>query len=322
MRSLVRVSSPESRAPPSRAEFSRFGAVLYAAGVANGDISSDVVIRPMTAADIVDGLRLCRASGWNQTARDWEQFLALEPRGARVAEIGGRVAGTVATVRYSDRFGWIGMVLVDPDRRGRGIGTRLLDEGVALLADMPLARLDATPAGYGLYLKRGFTEEYRLRRLQAVVPPAITKPRLSSARPMLAGDLPEVLALDEEVFGADRSAMLRWLWRGAPEYAWLARQSGRLQGYAFGRHGFAFEHLGPVIAIDDQAALQLVSACLGARVATAFVIDATLHSASWLQNLEELGFREQRPLIRMSRGHGRIPGDPSRQFAILGPEFG
>jgi len=276
----------------------------------------------MTAADIVDGLRLCRASGWNQTARDWEQFLALEPRGARVAEIDGRVVGTVATVRYSDRFGWIGMILVDPERRGRGIGTRLLDEAVEALADMPLARLDATPAGYGLYLKRGFTEEYRLRRLQAAQPPSTTTPRPSSARPMLARDLPEVCALDEEIFGADRSAMLRWLWRGAPEYAWVARQSGRLEGYAFGRHGFVFEHLGPVVAIDDPAARELVTACLGPRAGTAFVIDAPLHTASWLQSLDELGFREQRPLIRMSRGRGRIPGDPSRQFAILGPEFG
>ena len=29
---------------------------------------------------------------------------------------------TIATVRYGRQFGWIGMVLVNPDAQGRGIG--------------------------------------------------------------------------------------------------------------------------------------------------------------------------------------------------------
>ena len=106
-----------------------------------------VALRSMRATDIDAGLRLCRVSGWNQVRRDWEQFLALSPDGCCVAEHEGHVVGTVATVRYGTRFGWIGMVLVDPAVRGRGIGTRLLDHALALLSDMPLVRLDATPAG-------------------------------------------------------------------------------------------------------------------------------------------------------------------------------
>jgi hypothetical protein len=35
-----------------------------------------------------------------------------------------------------------------------------------------------------------------------------------------------------------------------------------------------------------------------------------------------LGFREQRPLVRMYRGGGPVPGQPDRQFALFGPEFG
>ena len=122
----------------------------------------------MRATDIDDGLRLCRVSGWNQVRRDWEQFLALTPDGSCVAEHEGRVVGTVTTVRYGTRFAWIGMVLVDPAVRGRGIGTRLLDHALALLSDMPLVCLDATPAGHALYLSRGFTEEGQIHRLQGV----------------------------------------------------------------------------------------------------------------------------------------------------------
>jgi GNAT superfamily N-acetyltransferase len=276
----------------------------------------------MRPSDIGDGLRLCRACGWNQTARDWAQFLAMEPDGARVAECGGRVVGTVATIRYGTRFGWIGMVLVDPAARGRGIGTLLLDQATAMLADMPLVRLDATPAGHGIYLRRNFTEEGRLCRLQATVPGGLEVPAAAQARRMTERDLSEVIALDEQVFGANRAEMLRWIWDLAPEYAWAADRDGVLSGYTFGRHGHAFEYLGPVVAVDEETARLLATACLSGHAGRQFVIDAPVHAPAWLASLAGMGFREQRPLIRMSKGAGVIPGDPSSQFAILGPEFG
>jgi GNAT superfamily N-acetyltransferase len=104
----------------------------------------------MRPEHIPDGLRLCRAAGWNQTARDWAQFLDATPDGARIAVADGGVVGTAATIRYGGAFAWIGMVLVDPAVRGRGIGTRLFDEALGLLSDIPVARLDATPLRGGV----------------------------------------------------------------------------------------------------------------------------------------------------------------------------
>ena len=279
-------------------------------------------MRAMRPADIPGGLRLCRASGWNQVARDWEQFLALGPDGAQVIELDGRVVGTVATMRYGGAFAWIGMVLVDPDVRGRGLGTSLLDAGVAMLDDVPLVRLDATPAGHAIYIKREFREEYRLQRMRSVVPDGIEPPPVSRVRPMTTGDLDDVIAFDEEVFGARRAAMLRWMWEGAPEYAWAAFADGRLAGYTFGRHGYAFEHLGPIVAGDGDTALLLARAAMARHPGREFVVDAGEHSAEWLRGLQGLGFQPLRPLIRMARGRTEVTGDPARQFAILGPEFG
>src|ERR1043166_1113917 len=101
----------------------------------------------MTEQDIEAGLRLCRASGWNQLAADWRIFLECNGEGCRVEEIDGRVAGTAATLRYEDRFSWISMLLVDPEMRRRGIGTMLLEEALRVLGGTRSIRLDATPAG-------------------------------------------------------------------------------------------------------------------------------------------------------------------------------
>jgi GNAT superfamily N-acetyltransferase len=287
----------------------------------SGARADTVTLRVLRASDIDAGLRLCRASGWNQTRRDWEQFLTLTPDGGGVAEYEDHVVGTVTTMRYGTRFAWVGMVLVDEAVRGRGIGTRLLDHALTLLSDVPLVRLDATPAGHDLYVTRQFVQERLINRMQAIAP-TLGEAATEGVRAMLEQDIAEVAGFDEQVFGADRAVMLRWMWQGAPEYAWVARPGGRLTGYAFGRHGHLFEHLGPIVAADVETARQLAARCLGAHCGRHFVVDAPVGQPLWTQSLEALGFRQQRPLIRMARGAGDIPGDPSRQFAVLGPEFG
>lgn len=282
----------------------------------------EVVFRAMESSDIPAGLRLCRAAHWNQTARDWEHFIALSPAGCRVAARNGRVIGTVATVRYEERFSWIGMVLVDPPERGRGIGAMLMTQAIGGLEDIPSIRLDATPAGHAVYRKLEFIDEYQLIRMEASGQRPDVEYDSHPARPMNQRDLPSIAEFDRRVFGADRHRTLAWMLDGAPEYAWIIEQNGFVSGYAFGRHGFNFEHIGPVIARDRETAQALASACLSRTAEKRVILDAPRHDDQWSDWLQSIGFREQRPFIRMYRGGNPFPGLPENQFAILGPEFG
>jgi GNAT superfamily N-acetyltransferase len=280
-----------------------------------------MLIRSMTHADIPAGLALCRAAHWNQTARDWEQFLSLNPDGARVADYDGRVVATVTTVNYEERLGWIAMVLVDPAVRRQGLGTIMLATGLELLEPVPTVGLDATQAGFPIYVKRGFRETYRLARMERREWAPVGPPGGPLVRPLAPEDWTIVRAWDLRAYGADRSGMLEWLHAGAPHYAWVAEDAGRLVGYALGRSGFAFEHLGPIVARHEQAAAALVAACIGHHRAP-FIVDALLHSPGWCAWLNGAGFREQRPFIRMHRGARGAMGLPHEQFASIGPEFG
>ena len=116
--------------------------------------------RSMNHADIEDGLRLCRLARWDQVARDWERFLAGPP-GATAAVRDGRVIGTSATVRYGSRFGWVGMVLVDPSAQGRGIGkalmVRCIERARALeLVGLALSTQPSMRAAHRVYERLGF----------------------------------------------------------------------------------------------------------------------------------------------------------------------
>ncbi|MBK9314501.1 MAG: GNAT family N-acetyltransferase [Acidobacteria bacterium] len=285
-------------------------------------ISTEISFRSMRPGDIPSGLRLCRAAHWNQTGRDWELFIKLSPQGCRVALRNEYVIGTVATVCYEDRFSWIGMVLVDPAERGQGIAGSLMAEAMNALKDMPSTRLDATPAGHAVYRKLGFVDEYTLSRMEVVADRRDFGCSGNPGRPMTERDLPDVAIFDRDVFGADRHVILEWMFDGAPEYAWITEERGRITGYAFGRHGFNFEQIGPVVALDQQDARHLVAACLSQGKDKRFILDATHHESDWRAWLESIGFIEQRPFIRMFYRDNPFPGMPHNQFAILGPEFG
>ena len=121
-----------------------------------------MTIRPMTAADIPAGMRLRELAGWNQTEQDWQRFLKMAPSGCFVACVDGRVRGTVTTLDFEKRLGWVSMVLVDPEYRRQGMGTRLLEAGLSALENLGVEtiKLDATSMGRTVYLQRGFVDEY------------------------------------------------------------------------------------------------------------------------------------------------------------------
>ena len=280
-----------------------------------------VHLRVMRPDDIPAGLRLTRASHWNQTRRDWELFLRLSPHGCRVAvKDSGEIVGSVTTLRFGAAFSWVAMVLVDPAHRGQGIGAQLLQEALVILEDMATVRLDATPAGHPVYNKVGFFDEFHLQRMQRIVQPLpAPSPQAPSVRIMEDRDLSEVLAQDRDVFGADRRALVLDFRERAPEYAWVCGDT-RIDGYLFGRPGHAFEHMGPLVARDLATASRLVGACLAAHADRPFIIDVPLQPA-WTGFLAGLGFTVQRPFFRMCRGAAPPDTDAARLFAIAGAEF-
>jgi GNAT superfamily N-acetyltransferase len=280
-----------------------------------------VVTRAMTRADIPAGLALCRASGWNHTAEDWELLLARSGDGCRVAVLDRRVVGTATAVTYEGRFAWIGMVLVDVTLRGRGIGRALLHEALARLGPVP-ARLDATPKGHPLYLALGFVEERRLWRLTSPAAPSGVGGDCREVRPMRRDDLDAVAAWDRFVFGADRRPLLEWARESAPGLALVVDRGASLEGYCLGRHGHRFLQVGPVVADDMDVAASLVDACRRRSPEASLAIDVPATPAPWSARLAEMGFIEQRPFIRMYRGTNLHEGRPVSQWAIFGPEWG
>jgi GNAT superfamily N-acetyltransferase len=294
-------------------------------------VTADPIIRLLTTDDLDGAFALSAAAGWNQCLADWRMLLQLAPAGSFAAVANGRIIGTAIALDYG-AFAWIAMMLVDPARRGRGVGARLLESAMSAVPPGTPIRLDATPLGRPLYRRYGFDDEAALTRHVAEPsrPPVDPAPavELRRVRRLERADLPTVIEQDDRVFGAHRRILLEWALGGAAQYAHLIETDAGAN-YCFGRPGRLFDQIGPVVAADDDCARALVSASLGAAEPRAVVVDAYDRHAGFTDWLRSRGFSAARPLFRMCRGGPRGAwagsGDGHRgiaERAILGPEFG
>jgi len=289
-----------------------------------------VTIRRMTAADIEMGDSLRALAGWNQTLADWRRILSMEPDGCFVAEWDGQAVGTTSTTCYGTDLAWVGMVLVHPDYRGRGIGRALMDHCLAHLHKRGIRSimLDATPLGEILYTKLGFTVASRLARWErssvaAVCDPGLPEKSLASKRcGVLAAtqtDLPGLVQVDARVFGVARQPLIRELARS--NLATLVSDANPASAFGMIRAGVTADYLGPVESENPELARQLIQALLERTERPVFWDIPDANSAA-IQLAEEFDFRHQRPLARMVFGAAPPPGMPDWQYAIADPACG
>ncbi|HIQ22265.1 MAG TPA: GNAT family N-acetyltransferase [Planctomycetes bacterium] len=277
-------------------------------------------IRLMRAEDLPTCMLLREHAGFNQTEADWRRFMALQPDGCFVAEWEGRPVGTVTNCLFGP-IGWIAMLLVHKQFRGRGIGTRLMQHAMEYLDQRGVAtmRLDATPMGRPIYEKLGFVAEYGLVRLQGIAS-AGGQPR--SVRCATSGDLGSILHLDRQVTGTDRSRLIRRLYQENPQVTRvISAPGGQLLGYITARPGMQATQIGPGVAVEADAGRALADAALAHCAGRPVFIDIPLDNRAAMRWARDRGLEQQRPFTRMRRG-AAVENKPALMWASSGPEKG
>ena len=280
----------------------------------------EMEIRLLRESDLPAALRLKELAQWNQTEDDWLRLLRLELNGCFCATIEGDVVATTTTTTYGSVLAWVGMVLVDPEHRRRGIATKLMQVAMDYLskAGVETIKLDATPAGRSVYENLGFKEESLIERWEGVAgsPP--------TARGTLDTDaLGDALILDRDAFGADRSKLIEMLFEESSfEPVAAENPTGRLSGYALARRGTDANYVGPLVANEANATTALLDGVLGQMNGQRVYVDLNSGFEGGRQILSERGFAKQRDLIRMSFGNESSAGLCPSIMAIAGPEVG
>lgn len=260
---------------------------------------ADAAFDRLTEADAPAAFDLSARIGWNQSEADWRRVIGLNPEGTVAVRSGGALVATATLASYGRALHWVGMVIVDPAHRGRGLGTAVLDRMVErsrALGGTTLG-LDATPLGEPIYRKRGFVPVGPIDRWVGALPPAEAADAAVAPGP---GQWEELLELDRRVGGIDRARLLNALRREEEVRAWVVPERGPVRGFAFLRPGREHAHLGPLVATRDEDVATLLRAAGRALGGGSALMDAP-REPHLAELLEQLGLEVQRRLVRMTQ---------------------
>jgi ribosomal protein S18 acetylase RimI-like enzyme len=127
---------------------------------------TDASIEPLAAAHLEGLIALVAAEGWSEYADDADRtYRALSAPGVTtlVANAGGRVVGAIQVQSDGVIQAHVSMLLIDPEWRGRSLGSRLLRDALDRSGAL---QLDIRTRTEGYYERFGASRSlgYRLTR--------------------------------------------------------------------------------------------------------------------------------------------------------------
>ncbi|MEW9527569.1 GNAT family N-acetyltransferase [Microbispora sp. NPDC049125] len=271
-------------------------------------VTSELKIRRLGAGDLEACLALAADRDWGREDRKW-LLLLQHGEGYGIDDPLGGLAGTVVLTRFADTAVAVSMMLVAARYARQGLGRRLMSHAIAQSGDAVIF-LYATEQGRPLYEKLGFetaaVAEARWGRFQ----PDGLPPRSRLAGP---GDLPAMLHLDLEVFGADRAFLVEKLLTFADEVR-VVEEGGRITGYAAAWPNMDTTVVGPVVARDAGGARALI-ADLAGRTDGPMRVELDRDRPEMIDWIAGRGVPQAFSTSFMVHGGRPMPGDRTRLFA-------
>ncbi|MBB3772354.1 GNAT superfamily N-acetyltransferase [Angulomicrobium tetraedrale] len=280
-------------------------------------MSDPVHIRPLDRDEIQLAVDWAATEGWNPGLVDAGAFARVDPGGFLVAEVDGRPAATLSVVNYDAHFAFLGFYIVRPDLRGRGIGWRLWQAGIAHAGARTIG-LDGVPAQQANYASQGFHLAYRNIRFAGRVDGGDTS---GEAVDLARVPFAQVEASDAQVFPAPRAAFLR-AWLTAPGHIGRAvLRGGRLAGWGVARPARQGWKIAPLVAQDEAAAEALFAALMAQIGADDIIFDVPEPNGAALALARRHGLAPVFETARMYTGPIR-PVALDRLYGVTSFELG
>ncbi|RKP44185.1 N-acetyltransferase [Trinickia fusca] len=278
----------------------------------------------MTADEVALAIDWAAREGWNPGLHDAQSFRVADPNGFFVGEWRGEPVGSISAVAYDDHFGFIGLYIVKPEFRGKGLGLRIWQHAIAYLGPRNIG-LDGVVQQQANYRKSGFQLAYRNIRFQGLAQTQMPNP-VSASQTIDVSNLTDVsfeqlAAYDRQFFLMSRAAFLR-AWIAQPGAVALAAIiEGRMRGYGVLRLCREGRKIGPLFADTEAIAEQLFGAltaqCHGETVA----LDVPETNSTAIALAERHGMTRVFETARMYTG---VPPDTpiERLFGVTTFELG
>jgi GNAT superfamily N-acetyltransferase len=274
-------------------------------------------IETLTKTDSRDIVSLSERLGWDYSEEEIDLIIKSGYFfGHRSYQ--GKVISTAAVFPYKT-IASLGVVMVDPDYRRMGLGTQLVQKCISKVPNIPIM-LVATEEGKPLYEKLGFLTVDILNKLVATEYKSNLLFEMDRLQSITNDDIEEILRLDKEAFGADRSTFLKLRIQQATYRVMLQNQDGKILGFALGVQTPDILVIGPVVAPDQVFAYHLID-YIARKHKGPMRIDIPSEHQRLSNDLLRYGFKiERNPPIMLINGTEL----PSRKhvFALAAQAYG
>jgi GNAT superfamily N-acetyltransferase len=226
-------------------------------------------IKTTSLAGVETAVAWAAQEGWNPGRSDATCFYAADPNGFFTGELDGRIVSTISAVSYGADFGFVGLYIVHPEHRGRGIGPATWRHALEPLADRNLA-LDGVVAQVAKYGTSGFVTAHRNVRYRVTGRHVAAGPGLPS---IPAGARAAIRAFDRRFFPAERDAFLdAWLTQPGIETCCDESDDG-VRGYGVMRPCLEGWKIGPLFARTAESARRILETLLDRSAGQAVFLD-------------------------------------------------
>jgi ribosomal protein S18 acetylase RimI-like enzyme len=231
-------------------------------------------IRQMRPDDVAVLEGWATTEGWNPGLGDLAFAYSIDPDAFIALHEGPDLVGAGSVFRHNDSAGFMGLFIIHPDYRGRGLGAILWkwrrDRLIARLGPNATIGMDGVLAMVPFYKKGGFRQNHLNVRFQGMAhaaPPA-------GCTPISEVDPAQVMAMDLECFGSNRAGFISsWLKRPGVTAMGLVEE-GRLTGFGVARPCRVGHKIGPLYARSPRQAERILNDLSGRISGDQVQIDA------------------------------------------------
>ncbi|AEL24939.1 GNAT family N-acetyltransferase [Cyclobacterium marinum] len=260
--------------------------------------------------------------GWNPGKYDFEVFWETDPDGFCGFYFEGELIAGGAIISYNNEYGFMGLFIVRPDFRGKGIGEKLWylrrDLLKGRLLEGAVIGMDGVEAMQPFYEKGGFEIAFRDERY------ACTGKKYNASQYVSlidSQDFEMVRVYDLKCFGFDRKTFLKHWLKIPNSNSFKFMEGDELRGYALIRKVEDGFKIGPLFADSDKIAEELYKACLNCAEGQSVFLDIPVTNKGAVSLVEKYNAKYVFECARMYHGKGRKP-DMHHVYGVTTFELG
>ncbi|MDX8345828.1 GNAT family N-acetyltransferase [Rossellomorea sp. YZS02] len=271
--------------------------------------------------DIPAFIELSKSVGWDYDEREIDTVLSAGNVFGH-KNFKGKIISSAAIIPYEKSVASIGMVIVNKEYRGIGLGKEATQQCIDSHSSNIAIMLIATEEGKLLYEKMGFQIVDRVHKYicNTFSPSHLSHGTVTIER-FRAGDLHKVIELDEAAFGDRRSGFLTQRINQSEECIVVRNSTGTIVGFGLSTITPINLIIGPIVAIDPQVA-SIILDKLAIRHKGKLRIDVPSSNDVFREAIENCGFLKVSSPPVMMLTSTKMPGRNGELFGIAAQVFG